>query len=47
VHSYANIIFGAVIALMILEKLKELDPLAYVRNVMVYLNICDAQALRR
>ncbi len=36
-----------VIGQMILEKLKELDPLAYVRFAIVYLNIEDVEALRR
>jgi transcriptional repressor NrdR len=36
-----------VIGQMILEKLKELDPLAYVRFAIVYLNIDDVETLRR
>ncbi len=36
-----------VIGQMVLEKLKELDPLAYVRFAIVYLNIDDVEALRR
>jgi transcriptional repressor NrdR len=36
-----------VIGQMILEKLKELDPLAYVRFAIVYLNFEDVEALRR
>jgi transcriptional repressor NrdR len=32
---------------MVLEKLKELDPLAYIRFAIVYMNIEDVEALRR
>ena len=30
---------------MVLEKLKELDPLAYIRFAIVYLNLEDVEAL--
>jgi transcriptional repressor NrdR len=36
-----------VIGQLVLEKLKELDPLAYLRFAIVYLNMEDVQALRR
>ncbi len=36
-----------VIGQMILQKLKELDPLAYIRFAIVYLNLEDVQALRK
>jgi transcriptional repressor NrdR len=35
-----------VIGQMILEKLKELDPLAYIRFAIVYLELDDVEALR-
>jgi transcriptional repressor NrdR len=36
-----------VIGQMVLEKLKELDPLAYIRFAIVYMEIGDVEALRR
>lgn len=36
-----------VIGQMVLEKLKPLDPLAYIRFAIVYLEIDDVEALRR
>ncbi len=36
-----------VIGEMILEKLKELDPLAYIRYAIVYMELEDVEALRR
>jgi transcriptional repressor NrdR len=36
-----------VIGQMVLEKLKTLDPLAYIRFAIVYLEIDDVEALRR
>jgi transcriptional repressor NrdR len=36
-----------VIGAMVLEKLKELDPLAYIRFAIVYLELGDVQALRQ
>lgn len=36
-----------VIGQMVLEKLKELDPLAYIRFAIVYLELGDVEALRR
>lgn len=36
---------SGVIGQMVLEKLKELDPLAYIRFAIVYLNLDDVEAL--
>lgn len=36
-----------VIGQMVLEKLKELDPLAYIRFAIVYMEMEDVQALQR
>lgn len=36
-----------IIGQMVLEKLKELDPLAYIRFAIVYMNIEDVEALRQ
>ena len=36
-----------VIGQMVLEKLKELDPLAYIRYAIVYMEMEDVQALRQ
>ncbi len=36
-----------IIGQMVLEKLKTLDPLAYIRFAIVYLEIDDVEALRR
>jgi transcriptional repressor NrdR len=36
-----------VIGQMVLEKLKELDPLAYIRFAIVYMELADVEALRR
>ncbi len=36
-----------VIGQMVLEKLKELDPLAYIRFAIVYLELADVEALQR
>jgi transcriptional repressor NrdR len=36
-----------VIGEMVLEKLKELDPLAYIRFAMVYMEMEDVEALQR
>jgi transcriptional repressor NrdR len=38
---------SGVIGQMVLEKLKELDPLAYIRFAIVYMEIGDVEALRR
>ena len=36
-----------VIGQMVLEKLKELDPLAYIRFAIVYMELADVEALQR
>jgi transcriptional repressor NrdR len=36
-----------VIGQMVLQKLKELDPLAYIRFAIVYMEMEDVEALRR
>jgi transcriptional repressor NrdR len=36
-----------VIGQMVLEKLKELDPLAYIRYAIVYMEMADVEALQR
>lgn len=40
-------VHSEVIGQMVLEKLKELDPLAYIRFAIVYLEIEDVEALRQ
>ena len=36
-----------VIGQMVLEKLKEIDPLAYIRYAIVYMEMADVEALQR
>ena len=40
-------VHSAVIGQMVLEKLKELDPLAYIRFAIVYMEFGDVEALRQ